>query len=124
MNADPRRITGNSQECAGRTDTIAPPVDWQPLEQAIPRDVFLAEVAARAKRIGAEPKKVGLQPIKRKWGTCSTAGRVRFDTCLLRQHADFRNRVIAEELLRLWIPNQSKLSKMMLRATAQDTGLS
>ena len=45
---------------------IAPPVDWQPLEQAIPRDVFLAEVAVWPKRIGVEPKEVRLPPMKRK----------------------------------------------------------
>lgn len=95
---------------------IAPPVDWQPLEQAIPRDVFLAEVAVWPKRIGVEPKEARLPPMKRKWGSCSAAGRVTFNTDLLRQRADFRKRVIAEELLHLRVPNHGKLFKTMLRA--------
>jgi hypothetical protein len=95
---------------------LAPLKEWEPLEQAIPRDVFLAEVAAWAKRIGVEPKEVRLQPMKRKWGSCSTAGRVTFNTDLLRQHADLRKRVIAEELLHLRIPNHGKLFKTMLWA--------
>ena len=95
---------------------IAPPAEWEPLEQAIPRDVFLAEVAAWARRIGVGPKEVRLQPMKHKWGSCSTAGRVTFNMDLLRQQADFRKRVVVEELLHLRIPNHGKLFKTMLRA--------
>ena len=36
----------------------APPREWQPLEEAVPRDVFQAEVEAWAKRIGVHPKVV------------------------------------------------------------------
>jgi len=82
----------------------------------MPRDVFLAEVSAWARRIGVEPKEVHLRPMKRKWGSCSTGGRVTFNMDLLRQHADFRKCVIAEELLHLRIPNHSKLFKTMLHA--------
>ena len=94
----------------------APPREWKPLEEAVPRDVFHAEVEAWAKRIGVQPKVVHVRPMKRKWGSCSTAGRVSFDTELLRQHAEFRKRVIAEELLHLHIPNHGKLFKTMLAA--------
>jgi len=94
----------------------APPREWKPLEEAVPRDVFQAEVEAWAKRIGVQPKVVQVRPMKRKWGSCSTAGRVSFDTDLLRQHAEFRKRVIAEELLHLHIPNHGKLFKTMLAA--------
>jgi predicted metal-dependent hydrolase len=59
---------------------------------------------------------VQIRPMTRKWGSCSTAGRVSFDTSLLGQHADFRKRVIVEELLHLRIPNHSKLFKTMLSA--------
>ena len=94
----------------------APPREWRPLEEAVPRDVFQAEVEAWARRIGVQPKVVQVRPMKRKWGSCSTAGRVSFDTTLLRQHAEFRKRVIAEELLHLRIPNHAKLFKTMLAA--------
>jgi hypothetical protein len=33
----------------------APEKTWVPLEEAIPRDVFLAEVGAWSERIGVEP---------------------------------------------------------------------
>ncbi|MEI7938641.1 MAG: M48 family metallopeptidase [Verrucomicrobiota bacterium] len=94
----------------------APPREWKPLEEAVPRDVFQAEVEAWAKRIGVHPKVVQVRPMKRKWGSCSTAGRVSFDTDLLRQHAEFRKRAIVEELLHLRIPNHGRLFKTMLAA--------
>lgn len=99
-----------------------PDKTWEPLEVAIPRDVFLAEVEAWAKRIAVRPKSVQLRPMARKWGSCSTAGRVTFDSGLLRQHAAFRKRVIVEELLHLRIPNHSKLFKAFLQAFLEETG--
>jgi predicted metal-dependent hydrolase len=93
----------------------APPVAWQPLEQAVPRDVFIAEVRAWAGRIKVEPKVVTVRPMRRKWGSVSMAGRVTFDRDLLRQHADFRKRVIVEELLHLKVPNHGKLFRTLLR---------
>jgi predicted metal-dependent hydrolase len=89
---------------------------WEPLEVAIPRDVFLAEVEAWARRMAVRPKAVQLRSMARKWGSCSATGRVTFDTSLLRQHAEFRKRVIVEELLHLRIPNHSKLFKTLLNA--------
>lgn len=86
------------------------------LEVAIPRDIFRAEVAIWAERIGVRPKVVHVRPMSRKWGSCSTNGRVTFDADLLRQHAEFRRRVIVEELLHLRVPNHSKLFKTLLRA--------
>ena len=94
----------------------APPREWKPLEEAVPRDVFQAEVEAWAKRISVHPKVVQVRPMKRKWGSCSAAGCVSFDTTLLHQHAEFRKRVIVEELLHLRIPNHGKLFKTMLAA--------
>jgi hypothetical protein len=90
--------------------------EWEPLETAIPRDVFLAEVNAWAKRLGVEPKEIRLRLMKRKWGSCSTEGRLTFDSNLLYQHAEFRKRVIVEELLHLRVPNHGKLFKTLLKA--------
>jgi hypothetical protein len=54
--------------------------------------------------------------MKRKWGSCSTTGRVTFDADLLRQHPEFRQRVIVEELLHLRVPNHGKLFRTLLKA--------
>jgi len=94
----------------------APPKELKPLAQPLARDVFQAEVEAWAKRMRVRPKVIHVRAMKRKWGSCSTAGRVTFDADLLRQHAEFRKRMIVEELLHLRVPNHSKLFKTRLRA--------
>ncbi|HWT83141.1 MAG TPA: M48 family metallopeptidase [Candidatus Methylomirabilis sp.] len=90
--------------------------EWEPLEEAAPKDIFRAEVRAWAKRLRVHPKEIHIRPMKRKWGSCSTTGRVTFDAGLLRQPAEFRRRVIVEELLHLRIPSHGKLFKALLSA--------
>jgi hypothetical protein len=94
----------------------SPATDWQPLETAVPRDVFLSEVRSWAERLQVNPREIHVREMTRKWGSCSTSGRVTFDLGLLRQHAEFRRRVIVEELLHLRVPNHGKLFRTLLRA--------
>jgi hypothetical protein len=86
------------------------------LEEAIPKDIFRAEVLAWAKRLHVHPKEIHIRPMKRKWGSCSTTGRVTFDASLLHQSAEFRRRVIVEELLHLRVSSHGKLFKSLLKA--------
>jgi len=86
------------------------------LEEMVPRDVFRAEVSVWARRIGVTPKEIHLRPMSRKWGSCSTNGRVTFNAELLRKPATLRRRVIVEELLHLKVPNHGKLFRSLLRA--------
>lgn len=94
----------------------SPPAELRPLARPIARDAFQAEVKTWVERMRVRPRVIQVRPMKRKWGSCSTSGRVSFDTSLLRQHADFRKRVIVEELLHLRLSNHGKLFKAMLRA--------
>jgi len=87
-----------------------------PLEQIVSKDIFKSEVRAWAKRINVEIKELHVRPMKRKWGSCSTSGRVTFNTDLLKEPAEFRNRVIVEELLHIKVPNHGKLFKALLKA--------
>lgn len=96
--------------------------EWEPLEDTIPRDLFRAEVNAWAKRLRVHPKEIHFRAMKRKWGSCSTTGRVTFDSGLLRQPAEFRRRVIVEELLHLRVPHHGKLFKSLLRAFLSSSG--
>ena len=73
---------------------------WEPLEDTVPAEVFRAEVAAWARRIGVEPRRVSIRRMKTKWGSCSTRGALTFNSELLTQPAALRRRVIVEELLR------------------------
>jgi hypothetical protein len=61
-----------------------------------------------------------IRPMKRKWGSCFTAGRLSFNTELLTAPAKVRKRVIVEELLHLKVPNHGKLFKALLRAYLKD----
>jgi predicted metal-dependent hydrolase len=94
--------------------------EWERLEDAVPRDVLRAEIEAWARRIGVWPRELHIRPMTRKWGSCSTNGRVSFSADLLREPAAFRRRVIVEELLHLKIRNHGKLFRSLLRAYLAD----
>ena len=89
--------------------------DWQPLEEVVPVEVFKAEVRAWARRIGVEPKEIHIRPMKRKWGSCSSRGRLTFNQELLHQPARVRAEVIIHELLHLKVPNHGRLFRALLR---------
>lgn len=94
--------------------------DWSPLEEIVPADVFKSEVRTWAKRIGVSPKEIHIRPMKRKWASCSSAGRLTFSTDLLYQSAKFRTEVIVHELLHLKIPNHGPLFRALLQAYVQN----
>lgn len=87
-----------------------------PLEEMIPRAVFVAEVEAWAKRIGVVPKEIHLRQMKNKWASCSSKGRMTFNSELLQKPADFRRKVIVHELLHYKLPNHGKLFNSLLKA--------
>lgn len=89
---------------------------WTPLEAVVSKDIFKAEVAAWEKRLRVEPREVHVRPMRRKWGSCSTSGRVTFNAELLSESAAFRKRVIVEELLHLKVPNHGRLFRALLKA--------
>lgn len=87
-----------------------------PLEESVPRAVFVAEVKAWAQKIGVEPKEIHLRPMKNKWASCSSKGRMTFNVELLKEPADFRKKVILHELLHYKLPNHGKLFNSLLSA--------
>ena len=82
----------------------------------ISKEVFKAEVAAWGLIMKVEPKAVHVRPMIRKWGSCSTAGRVTFDVDLLAEPYPLRKEIIIHELLHLKVPNHGKLFKALLKA--------
>jgi hypothetical protein len=89
---------------------------WAPLEDIVPVEVFKAEVRAWAERIGVQPREIHVRPMKRKWASCSSNGRLTFDLDLLRQPSKVRAEVIIHELLHLRIPNHSGLFRAFFQA--------
>ena len=90
--------------------------EFQPLEETVPLEVFKSEVSAWARKIGTEAKEVHVRPMSKKWASCSSKGRLTFNTDLLREPSAFRREVIVHELLHLKVPNHGRVFKALLRA--------
>lgn len=91
------------------------------LEQIIPAKEFKAEVLSWAKRIGVEPKEIRLRLMKNKWASCSSNGRLTFNSEILSQPGGFRSEAIVHELLHLKVPNHGKLFKNLMKAYLSST---
>jgi predicted metal-dependent hydrolase len=87
----------------------------QPLEDIVPAQVFKSEVMAWANRIGVEPTEIRLRQLKNKWASCSSNGRLTFNSEILSQPARFRAEAIVHELLHLKVPNHGKLFKELMK---------
>jgi predicted metal-dependent hydrolase len=79
-------------------------------------DQLKAAVDEWAAKIKARPKQIRIQHMAQKWASCSSGGRVTFNSDLFRQPYRFQEFVIVHELLHLKIPNHGKLFKSLLRA--------
>lgn len=94
-----------------RTEEMSPALS--PLQVAVPRDILLAEVAAWARRVGVEDRirEIRIQPMRRKWASVSTRGRLTLSCDLLNQPSAFRRKVIVHELVHLKL-NHGKHNKL------------
>jgi predicted metal-dependent hydrolase len=79
-------------------------------------DELKAAVGNWAAKIKARPKQIRIQRMARKWASCSSKGRVTFNSELFAQPYRFQEFVIVHELLHLKIPNHGKLFKSLLKA--------
>lgn len=78
---------------------------------------FKKEVQHWAEEIGVQPKEVHVRSdMTRKWGSCSTRGRLTFAKDLLDKPGDRRREVVVHELLHLKYPNHGKMFKASLKA--------
>ena len=77
---------------------------------------FRARVQAWAEKIGVQPAEIHLRAMRRKWASCSSRGRLTFDTNLLACERGFGDFVIVHELLHLRVPNHGRLFKSLLSA--------
>lgn len=81
----------------------------------ISRRDLRAEIDDWAIRLNVAPRRVQIQPMMKKWASCSTAGRLTFSSDLLGEPSAFRAEVIVHELLHLTVPNHGRLFKALLR---------
>ena len=79
-----------------------------------------SKAVAWASRLNVELNAVRIQPMTRKWGSCSSAGTITLATDLAEASPEFQDFVIAHELLHLRVPNHGKLFKALMTLHVPD----
>lgn len=84
------------------------------------REIICARVEYWARRLNVRPRRIRVQHMTRKWGSCSTSGIVTFAADLVNQRSRFQDFVIAHELLHLRVPNHGRLFKALMTMHVPD----
>ena len=84
---------------------------------------FKKEVFAWAEEIGVTPKEIHVRPMTRKWGSCSSKGRLTFAYEFLNKSPEERAQVIVHELLHLRYKSHNKLFKLLWSAYLRKQGI-
>ena len=69
-----------------------------------------------AVKLKVNPRVVRVQAMRRKWGSCSSAGTVTLARDLVDQEARFQDYVIVHELLHLRLPTHGRVFKALMSA--------
>lgn len=89
----------------------------------IPIQDFKKEVFDWSEEIGVEPKEIHVRPMTRKWGSCSSRGRLTFAYALLNRSEEQRAKAIVHELLHLRYKSHNKMFKSLLSAHLANRGI-
>ena len=89
----------------------------------IQKQRFKREVIHWAKEVGVKPKEVHMRKMPRKWGSCSSKGRLTFSYALLYKPYPFRAKAIVHELLHLRYPTHTKMFNSLLSAHLNKKGI-
>jgi len=84
------------------------------------REIFVQRTRDWAARLEVRVRSVTIRKMRRKWASCSTAGRLTFDESLLSKARELQDYVIVHELLHVSVPNHGKLWKSLMRAHLGD----
>lgn len=71
---------------------------------------------AWAVKLRVNPRVIRIQDMRRKWGSCSSAGTVTLAADLASQEPDFQDFVVVHELLHLRVPTHGRLFKALMSA--------
>lgn len=85
---------------------------------AYPAQDLKRRVMAWAVKLKVNPRMIRVQEMRRKWGSCSSAGIVTLATDLIDQDDSFRDYVIVHELLHLRFPTHGRMFKALMTAHA------
>ena len=84
------------------------------------KERFKERVRGWADRLETSVTSITVRPMKTKWASYSTAGRLTFDMLLLELDEELQDYVIVHELLHSRIPNHGKLWKSLMRVHLGD----
>jgi len=84
------------------------------------RSEFVKRIMDWAQRLDVRVLGVTVRPMRNKWASYSTRGRLTFDELLLGLSGDLQDYVIVHELLHSHVPNHGKLWKSLMRAHLGD----
>jgi predicted metal-dependent hydrolase len=79
------------------------------------KDEFKHHVLAWADKLDVRVRSLAVRPMRNKWASCSTAGRLNFNSELLSLQRDLADYVIVHELLHFSVPNHGRLWKSLMR---------
>ena len=92
----------------------------QPKLISLSREEFKSRVREWALKLDVRVQSITVRPMSNKWASCSTAGRLNFNSELLSFDSDLADYVIVHELLHFSVPNHGKLWKSLMRAHLGD----
>lgn len=84
------------------------------------KDAFKEHVRKWAAKLNVDIRSLTVRPMKTKWASCSTDGRLTFNSQLLGMDREIADYVIVHELLHFSIPNHGKLWKSLMKAHLGD----
>src|SRR5262245_58189346 len=77
---------------------------------------FENRTTKRSVRLRVNPRVIRVQPMRRKWGSCSSTGTVTLARDLADEDPRFQDYVIVHELLHLRVPNHGRVFKALMTA--------
>ena len=84
------------------------------------KQAFKSEVADWATKLDVDIVSIAVRPMKNKWASCSTNGRLNFSTEVLELDEELRAYIVVHELLHFFVPNHGKLWKSLMLAHLGD----
>ena len=84
------------------------------------KEAFKERVRSWAGKLEVTITWLAVRPMRRKWASCSTEGRLNFSEELLELDSELQDYVIVHELLHFSVPNHGKLWKSLMRAHLGD----
>lgn len=78
------------------------------------KDAFKTRVFEWAKKLDVNVISISVRPMRNKWASCSTNGRLNFSEEVLQLTEDLRDYIVVHELLHFSVPNHGKLWKSLM----------